>query len=473
VSSVTGIELGPNYCVLVRAERHGSRTTVSAARAVTAAEWSDDPHELARVLRKARRSNRLPHRARVVSWGTRGLQPQQDVVPLPELGPLVAAGFEIGAVFSPGQALARIVRAQPTDTDGNAVAALSLNSHGAAIAIVSGQEVLSSRIFEWSLGRPFSGSRTELLDRYLVISQLAPQLQHVIDLVRPVHGANVTSAIACGNLPNLRSLMMLLIQEMDIEVETLDSAELLDPRGAPARLVDFVPALQLASAAASFDETRSASSVDNESRVTFSGIRELPGIGEALPPATDPRRVEDLHQVAPPGQVSQLFAGSTPLLHAAAIAAFTLSVTWSFLQMSGSSPAIPIFPGGVVTVAAITAVPELRTEATMGHVDAGARGSALGQARGDPEPVVPSHIQGRQDQGRPELRSVPLPQVNGIMISGDRRLAIVGGDIVSPGEQVGSLTVARIERAGVVLREPSGREVYVAIRTKKAASGRS
>ena len=78
---------------------------------------------------------------------------------------------------------------------------------------------------EWSLGTPFLDKRRAFRTaRSLpVVSQLAPQLQHVIDLVRPVHGVTVTSVVACGNLPDLRSLAMLLIEEMDLEVETLDS----------------------------------------------------------------------------------------------------------------------------------------------------------------------------------------------------------------------------------------------------------
>ena len=142
---------------------------------------------------------------------------------------------------------------------GTAVAALSLNSHGAAIAIVSGTEVIHSRIVEWSLGTPFvgqRGARSELLDRYLLVAQLAPQLQHDIDLVRPVHGVTVTSVVACGNLPDLRSIAMLLIEEMDLEVETLDSAELLDPGAAPGTLADSVASLQLAAAVASSGENR-------------------------------------------------------------------------------------------------------------------------------------------------------------------------------------------------------------------------
>ena len=42
------------------------------------------------------------------------------------------------------------------------------------------------------------------------------------------------------------------------------------------------------------------------------------------------------------------------------------------------------------------------------------------------------------------------------MIAGTCRLAIVGGNVVAAGDSVGVRAIARIERAGVVLREPSG-----------------
>ena len=66
----------------------------------------------------------------------------------------------------------------------------------------------------------------------------------------------VTSVVACGNLPDLRSLAMLLIEEMDIEVETLDSTELLDPGVTPGTFADSVASLQLAAAVASSGENR-------------------------------------------------------------------------------------------------------------------------------------------------------------------------------------------------------------------------
>ena len=165
MSSVTGIEIGPNYCVLVSAGQRGSRLTVSTARVVTPAEWSDDPERLAGVLRLVRRTNRLPNRARVVAWAAAPSPKPVGVAELPMLQSFMAAGFEIGSVMPPAQALSRVVRARRAASGGGAVAALSLNSHGVALAIVRGDEVLYSRVFEWVLGKPFSGSRSELLER--------------------------------------------------------------------------------------------------------------------------------------------------------------------------------------------------------------------------------------------------------------------------------------------------------------------
>jgi hypothetical protein len=57
--------------------------------------------------------------------------------------------------------------------------------------------------------------------------------------------------------------------------------------------------------------------------------------------------------------------------------------------------------------------------------------------------------------------------VDGIAIAGDRRLAILNGTIVAIGDRVGRRTVKRIETNGVVLRDPGGGDVFVAIRSRK------
>jgi hypothetical protein len=479
--NVTGIELGPNCCVLVRAGRDGSRTTVASARAVTPAEWSDDHDTLVDLLRSARRKNRLSTHAHVVAWGLPDSRSSSDFSHLPELGPLVAAGFRIDSMISPIQALADLVRTRDRNdgearrlSSGQGVAALSINHHGVAIAIVADQKVIASRVFDWPLGRPFSASRSEIFERYLLISQLAPELKHLIDLVKPVHGVQVTSVLACGNLPNLRSLSMLLIEEMDIEVETLDSIDLLDPHGG-ARFVDIVPALQLAASAASHPAGASAAF------------------------GSDGRSSGHTHQdpeqpVRPPPRPPE--ARRSPSAWLTAVAALILCATWSVLELSGSSPVRPVLDGGVDSLlASLPAIPDLPAEATMGRIEpqslSAARGSQFansGESAATGHSPAPhpgqeaARIQERPAnreqrpfdvaQGRPEHGEgrTAIPRVDGIMIAGDRRLAIVDGNVVAVGDFVGPYAVVSIDRDGVVLKQPSGQEVRVSVRKRQGGT---
>ncbi len=463
MSGVTGIELGPNYCVLVRGGRPGSHRTVSAAAAIGPSAWPHDRRALVERLSEARTREDLSSRARVVSW-SHGHAPaaasSPDAMAMDEaaLAPLIEAGFEIISVLSPAQALGRVVRARQVGAPaGTAVAALSLNSHGAAIAIVSGTEVLHSRNVEWPLGTPFvgkRGARSDLLDRYLLVAQLAPQLQHDIALVRPVHGVTVTSVVACGNLPDLRSIAMLLIEEMDIEVETLDSAELLDLGVAAGTFADTVASFQLAAAVASSGENRVPVHAESASA------------SETIDPPVEhaPKR----------------FWPGARLQRLAAVAVFAFCTAWSVIQVAGSSPARPIFPNGIdqILVAAVplpagtgAGLPELRPEATTGRVEAvGAEPAPPVPAPGRPKAVHEPPIVRQGSRRIPAPISpagLPLPSVDGILIAGSHRLAIVGGTVVAAGDPVGTRAIARIERDGVVLREPSGREIYVAIRPRK------
>ena len=158
------------------------------------------------ALAQTRRDDGFESRARVVAWGPPGSQISLDPDHLPDLTPLVEAGFEIDSIVSPPQALAMLLESLRVDTRRAAVAAATLTRHGAALAIVHHGQVVAARTFEWSLGVPFTGARSELLDRYLIVSQLAPQLQHLIELAGPVYHAPVSSVVVCGSLPDLRSL---------------------------------------------------------------------------------------------------------------------------------------------------------------------------------------------------------------------------------------------------------------------------
>jgi hypothetical protein len=129
---------------------------------------------------------------------------------------------------------------------------LALNMHGAAIAIVRGAELRFGRTFQWTYNPYLLETKAQLLQRYSLIAHLAPEVRRGIAAVRASHGISVDAVVTCGDLPELRSLTMPLIEELDLEVETLDSMEGLRPVGRAKleRLAETAPALRLACAAA-------------------------------------------------------------------------------------------------------------------------------------------------------------------------------------------------------------------------------
>jgi hypothetical protein len=302
---------------------------------------------------------------------------------------------------------------------------VALHSRGGTIAIVSGGVAITSRAFDWPLGSPSSRSGSELLDRYVTVSQLGPILRHFIELTRPVYGVEASSVCLCGSLPDLRSLSMLLIEEIDLEVETLDSVQHFDL--AVPEAAGSAAAFQLAAAAA----------------------------------AARPRPGADPHAEAGAGRPSQA---------ATTLGAVVLAVLWASLQLAGSSPAQPFPAVAAATVIAAgpdesPVTPRLQPEATMGHVSAAVEAPDVA----GPEPAV---VGTTSPPPRRRVRplSAPLPVVDGVMIFGERRMAIVDGAAVAPGDVIGDRIVEAIDREGVVFREPSGLEVRAAIRTRKGAA---
>jgi hypothetical protein len=224
---------------------------------------------------------------------------------------------------------------------------------------------------------------------------------------------------------------MLLIDETDLEVETLDSVDLLDPQGA-GRLADLVPTLQLAALAAKPRESQS--------------------------PTPD----------AHPRSGSMLATFTT-------LAATVLLTTWTAVALAGSSPASPLFPNGLeIAAAEAPPVPNIPTEATVGRIDPVPTPAAELETNAPQKKVagtfsekVPATFFQERRIPTSEPRAAVLPTVGGVLIAGDRRIALVGGNLVSVGDKVGAWTITRIDRDGVVVRESGGREVHVAIRMRK------
>lgn len=387
---MTGIELAADSCVLVDVRRGTGLPRLEALHVVEPPDWP--PSDLGRV----RRRKRFSPRCNVVAWTT-------DPVALHSI---LDAKFTIETLMTPEQALALLAAERAPVAAGTATAWLALSRHGAAMAIMRGADLLYSRRIEWRY-RAVSKLNEQLLQRYTLVAHLAPELRHGMEVVRAEHGIDTTAAVTCGDLPELRSLTMPLIEELDLEVETLDSLDGLDvtPSAVNDRALDYAPALLLASAA------------------TAVAPVHVPGRGRWWGRA------------------------------AAAMVLVAVVGTGAWLAYSTRStrPAADTQP-----TAARASAPVPVPAPTAGSSDAD---SAI-------VPLVPRAAASRGIEN-PPTSAAPLPSIGSILYGPDRRLAIVNGAIVGEGDAVGDRRIVRIDRDSVLLRESSGREVRVGIRQLK------
>ena len=246
MASITAVELGADTCVLVRTSVRGGAIRIGAAEVLDPAAFPGvDSFTVA--VRQARRALKLPRRCRAVIWGLPDGAGRKDAAVLPLLAPLAGAGLKVERVVSPCNALAALARLKSVRGDG-ATCWLAINRGGVAIVVVRPGKQLYSSSFAWDSTVGTSGSQARLLQRYSLVAILAPEVKRAIAEARK-HGIAVDAVVTCGNLPDLRSLTMPLIEELDLEVETLDSLEgLVVKPTAAERLAELAPALRLACA---------------------------------------------------------------------------------------------------------------------------------------------------------------------------------------------------------------------------------
>ncbi|HVL66678.1 MAG TPA: hypothetical protein VM364_05395 [Vicinamibacterales bacterium] len=418
--TTTGIELGPDSCVLVRARTDGGVCEVAAVHVIPAGEWPADPRARVQALRAARRAHAIPRRARVVVWEAGTAGETVDVRLDAALRPVRDAGFRVEAVLSPAQALAAMASERPRPGP-SAVAWLSINTHGLSLAIVRGRDVLASRSLGWSVPPPSDAVRSQLLYRYSLVAHIAPALAHAMSAVRQAHGVTVETVVTCGNLPDLRSLTMPLIEELDLEVETLDSSEGL--RGASPdvteRVLEFAPVIRLACGAAT----------------------------AAVRPAVDWRR-----RLAAAALVVAVAGGAAMVVYTQRSVVRPVEAVVEPLPppIDAASQGVPTEP--VPLAAAGAPVSEELPAAEKGDA-----APVAPRARQSPGAAVPG-------RSADPAAGTPLPRVTSILIGEGRRLAIIDGDIRAVGDSVGSRVLVRIDEDAVVLRDRAGVEVRVPLR---------
>ncbi|MEO8521560.1 MAG: hypothetical protein ABI603_09365 [Acidobacteriota bacterium] len=502
MGTVTGIELGPDSCVFVAVRpRRGRPIEVRAFRTIERAEWPSHDTAVAAALEAVRRQLKLPRRARVVSWELPDGARVNDPVAVATLRPLTAAGFRVETVLSPVQALVRLAASRPRP---DATAWLALNVHGAAIAIVRGAELLFERTFTWAYNAEAAGTRAQLLQRYSLVAQLAPELRRGLSDVSHFNNVTVGTVITCGDLPDLRSLTMPLIEELDLEVETLDSTDGLEAAGRARmeRFPESAPALRLACAAATAAPASARLLAGTGARIAAAAaILVAVGLG-ALVIRNNRAEVEPaavtVRRQAPqtPSATAAAKPAPVPAPVAPAPAPISPGPSETATATSGrtTAPPAPVVPApGPATTTPMPASPAPAARAPITSLPPPAvTTSRPAPPAPSPAPAVrapitlppatsnapavkapitlpPAAAERTPPPARPPGKAEaplkdPLPKLDSVLIDQNRRLAIVDGGMAAVGDRIGSRVIVAINRDGIVLREPSGLEVRVPLR---------
>jgi hypothetical protein len=410
------------------------------------------------AVRKARKSLNLPRRCRAVVWGLPDGAHREDPSARPLIAPLRGAGFRVDRIISPCNALAALARLRTPRGEG-ATCWIAVNRAGVAMVVVSPGRQLYSHSFAWDSTVGSSGSQARLLQRYSLVAFLAPEIRRAMAVARQ-KGTPVDSIITCGNLPEIRSLTMPLIEELDVEVETLDSLEgLAVAPDASDRLLDVAASLRLACAGAIARPTRrrdeskgKGSPGASRSILRFLGLAAVilgvlvagwaAWMDPPVPhkPAPSVGRRLDAAEPAPPSTPTPTPLPPRPI----------------------APPPAPAAVGSVPAGRALDTQPPAADKTVAERVSSAPEPRDLRQ----PAEAKPLAI--------PEPLKEPVPNVTAILVASDRRMATLeDGRIVTVGDVLGKRVVVGIDERAVALREPSGVQIRVALGGKVVGIERS
>ena len=471
--AVTAIELDGDTCAFARTTIRGREVTVSAAELLTPASFPGTDAFIS-ALRNTRRALRLPRRSRVVLWGLPDGATPRDPGAAAALAPLTAAGFKVERVVTPCNALGALSRVKPFRGD-DAICWVAINTAGVAIAAIRPGQQIYARSFGWNSAVGSTGSQARLLQRYSLVAYLSPEVKRALAAARAA-GHPVRAVVTCGNLPDLRSLTMPLIEDLDVEVETLDSLDgLVVSPAALDRLTEIAAAIRVACAGVLARRTRPWDLTQRGAAQRTAMLMRAAAVVAVLagaaggykaytwwraPRPADPRPAT-VARVSPP------VAASTPPSTIPSVLAS---------KAAERPPAQSRQPEPPRTAPQSRPSPPTRAEPPPARTEAPA--VTVSRAPEPAPPVAPPAppvndvpllgIEPRHSPalpgGTPALLKDPLPRITAILVSNDRRYAAIdGGKVVGIGDAIGRRVVVRIDERTLTLREPSGTRVQVGL----------
>jgi len=484
---MTAVELGADICALASASVHADGVHVHAAETLDPAAFPGGG-TFTLALRASRRKLKMPRRCRVVLWGVPEGAGRRDPAVKPRLSVLEGAGFRVERVVSPCNALAALARLKTSPGD-SATCWIAVNRGGVAIVVVRPGKQIYSHSFTWDSTIGATGSQARLLQRYSLVAHLSPEVKRAMAAARQ-QGTPVEAVVTCGNLPDLRSLTMPLIEELDVEVETLDSLDgLVVKKEIADRLAEQAPAIRLACAGAA---TRSSRPWDSSRRWKTRAERVLLyaativaglAIGYAwyawahaqAPPASEnrPQPRSPAKPAAPPPAQRGNDRGSAPVdprqpsptpvpPPQTRVPATVTPPPPSPTATSGTQPPprTDQHPAPTANPRPRPAPPLQTSEVPVDKPPARTAQPAVPMAAEQPRMAEPLASQMKL----PPRLADPVPRVATILVSGDRRYATVDdGQIVGIGDILGRRIVVGIDEQSVVFREPSGLQIRVGL----------
>lgn len=353
--------------------------------------------------------------------------------------PLVDAGLNVRSVVTPALALMSLARMRRALTAPDVMEAyVGLEESAMCFVLVRNSALVAVRDVAWGY-LDGASARARPRPREEIAARLADELARFFDAEAAGRGS-VAQVCICGGLPDLRTMTVPLMERLDLEVETLDSLFAIDV----ARLPE--PA----------DEFRDRSA---ELRLAWAVAADWP---------TPINLLRERHR--------QQQRTSLKRAAVAAGVAAGLGVGWR-IEQGALWPSARSTPAAIVTTPVPrpstarppVVVPSLVARGTTSAVAPPNVATAMPVSAPDGpaprvEPLRGEETPRRAATPRPQRQPTPepLPQpfdaaLGTILYAPDRKLAIIDGRIVQPGDEVRGARVVEISPAAVLLRDGQGR----------------